>query len=636
MKRPQSDAGPKGGGMRTALDGQAEPVFGGDGGARTHNSAPHSLAHGALPNLVPGAADTPPVALVGGEAGETLDLPSTPTPRQAGIMSKHAPRTSAARLPGRLLALTYGRERLCLVLLCLALWLPGFFALPPGDRDESRFAQASKQMNETGDYVRIMNGTTPRLRKPIGIYWLQAPAAALAGPGLANPIWPYRVPSLLGGLAAVLATFQAGLLLTPGRRSAAAAGAMLAGCVILTVETHVAKTDAALLGLTTVAMAVLARAWLARRVAAWQAAAFWLAMGAGILVKGPITPMVAGLAALTLCVWARRARWLVALRPGWGVPLMLAVTAPWFVAISLATHGAFFAQSVGGDLGGKLAGGSETHGGFPGLHLLLLPLLAFPATVPVLAALPAAWRGRRDDATRLLIAWALPAWLVFEAVPTKLPHYTLPLYPALFLLAARWLAAPSPAGGSRRGVLIGRAALGVAACALAGAALTLPPVLGASWWLGLPACTCVVVVATLAWRGRLALALLGCIPLYVAILQVELPSLGALWIAPRVEAALRRDWPGWNPSGQGLAVAGYAEPSLVFLAGTRTELLPNGRSAADALHAGTAGLVLVTDKEAASFTIEAHRLGMATRMLETVRGFNYSRGRWVSLSLLVR
>ena len=569
---------------------------------------------------------------------------------------------------------TYGRERLCLMLLCLALWLPGFFSLPPGDRDESRFAQASKQMNETGDYVRIMNGTTPRLRKPIGIYWLQAPAAALAGPGLANPIWPYRIPSLLGGLAAVLATFQAGLLLTPGRRSAAAAGAMLAGCVILTVETHVAKTDAALLGLTTVAMAVLARAWLARPVGRWQAALFWLAMGAGILVKGPITPMVAGLTALTLCVWARRARWLLALRPGWGVLLMLAVTAPWFVAISRATHGAFFAQSVGGDLGGKLAGGSETHGGFPGLHLLLLPLLAFPATVPVLAALPAGWRGRQDDATRFLIAWALPAWLVFEAVPTKLPHYTLPLYPALFLMAAGWLehhptkrgrplqadarrnkelqlparlsdltrskkvlvAPSSDGGGSDRGVVIGRAALAVAACTLAGAALALPPLLGGSWWLGLPACACVATVATLAWRGRLAWALLGCIPLYAAILQLELPSLASLWIAPRVEAALRRDWPGWNPSGQGLAVAGYAEPSLVFLAGTRTQLLPNGCSAADALRAGTAGLVLVTDKEAASFTIEAHRLGMATRMLETVRGFNYSRGRWVSLSLLVR
>ena len=528
MKRPQPGGNPNGSSARAVLNDKSELGADGDSAARDQ---PPRLEGDASTSFRPGVAHASAIAV---PDGDKLDPPFEPAPHPAEIVPPEALRTSAASLPGRLLALTYGRERLYLVLLCLALWLPGFFALPPGDRDESRFAQASKQMNETGDYVRIMNGTTPRLRKPIGIYWLQAPAAALAGPGLANPIWPYRIPSLLGGLAAVLATFQAGLLLTPGRRSAAAAGAMLAGCVILTVETHVAKTDAALLGLTTVAMAVLARAWLARRVAAWQAAAFWLAMGAGILVKGPITPMVAGLAALTLCVWGRRARWLVALRPGWGVPLMLAVTAPWFVAISRATHGAFFAQSVGGDLGGKLAGGSETHGGLPGLHLLLLPLLAFPATVPVLAALPAAWKGRRDKSVRFLIAWALPAWLVFEAVPTKLPHYTLPLYPALFLLAAKWLGAPGPAGGgSGRSVVIGRAALAAAACALAGAALALPPLLEGSWWLGLPACACVAVVATLAWRGRLTWALLGCIPLYAAILQLELPGLAPLWIAPR-------------------------------------------------------------------------------------------------------
>ncbi len=186
--------------------------------------------------------------------------------------------------------------------------------MPPGDRDESRFAQATKQMNETGDYVRIMNGAVPRNRKPIGIYWLQAPFAAAAGPGLANPIWPYRVPSLLGGLAAVLATYGPGCA-WPAAVAAALAGAMLAGCVILTVEVHIAKTDAALLGATTLAMAVLGRAWLGAPVRRRQAALFWLAMGAGILLKGPITPMVAGLAAATLCVWERRAGWLAALRP---------------------------------------------------------------------------------------------------------------------------------------------------------------------------------------------------------------------------------------------------------------------------------------------------------------------------------
>ena len=86
----------------------------------------------------------------------------------------------------------FQKRRPCFLLVgfCLTLWLPGFFSLPPTDRDESRFVQATKQMNETGDYVRIMNGAVPRLRKPIGIYWLQAPFAKVAGGGLANPVWP--------------------------------------------------------------------------------------------------------------------------------------------------------------------------------------------------------------------------------------------------------------------------------------------------------------------------------------------------------------------------------------------------------------------------------------------------------------
>ncbi len=519
---------------------------------------------------------------------------------------------------------------LILILLCLALWLPGFFSLPPGDRDESRFAQATKQMNESGDYVRILNGTVPRNRKPIGIYWLQAPfAAALPA---SNPIWPYRLPSLLGGLAAVLATFQAGRLLTGTGRQALLGGVMLASCVILTTETHIAKTDAALLGVTTIAMAVLARAWMGTKLPRWQAAVFWLACAAGILIKGPITPLVTGLAAITLCLWERRARWLLALRPAWGAPLMLAAVSPWFIAIGLATHGAFFAQAVGGDLAAKLAGGAEAHGGFPGLHLLLLPLLAFPATLPVLAALPAAWADRRAPATRFLIAWAAPAWLVFESVPTKLPHYTLPLYPALFLLAARFL----PRAVSPRMRVIGITALGAASLLLAAAAVALPVLLHAAWWLGVPAAACAILAGSVAWRAGLGWAALAAIPLYAAVLYVELPNLDALWIAPRVEAALRHDWPAWNPMGDGLAVAGYAEPSLVFLTGTHTQLIWNGAGAAAALQRGTASLVIVANGDMAGFAAAAASDGLHPQTVGQVSGYNYSRGRWVTLSLMVR
>ena len=524
------------------------------------------------------------------------------------------------------------RPRALLVALCLLVWLPGFFTLPPTDRDESRFAQASKQMIETGDYVRIMNGTEPRNRKPIGIYWLQVPfeeAAKALHVATANPVWPYRMPSLLGGIVAVLATFEIGLAMG-NRRVALLAAGMLASCVVLTVETHMAKTDAALLGATTVAMAVLARAYAGQPVGRGQAALFWLAMGVGILVKGPLSPMVAGLAAVTLVVADRRARWLLALRPVSGVLLMVAVVVPWFVAIGVATHGAFFGDAVGGDLATKLAGGDDAHGAPPGVHLLLLPLLAFPATLPLMRSLPGWWRARKIAATRFLLAWVVPSWIVFEAVPTKLPHYTLPLYPAIFLLAAG-LAVGAPTGWWAR-----RAAPAItmaAAVLLAAGAAVLPPEIGAAPLLGVPAVLAAGLVGWLALRpGRPWLAV-SAMPLFtLALLGFELPGAAPLWIAPRVEAALAAA----GLAGSPIAVAGYHEPSLMFLAGTDTLLSPTGADAAQAMRAGQAVAAAVARPDLASFRAEAARLGMAVQDWGTLTGFNYSRGRPVVLTLVRR
>src|SRR5882672_7739452 len=87
----------------------------------------------------------------------------------------------AAPAPG-LLARLARRPYALLALLGLVLWLPGVLSLPPLDRDESRFAQASRQMVESGDVVDIRFGHVPRYKKPAGIYWLQAAATKLAAP----------------------------------------------------------------------------------------------------------------------------------------------------------------------------------------------------------------------------------------------------------------------------------------------------------------------------------------------------------------------------------------------------------------------------------------------------------------------
>src|SRR5205807_3805502 len=100
-----------------------------------------------------------------------------------------------------------------LVGFCLFLYLPGISAIPALDRDEARFAQATRQMLETGDFLRIRFQDEARNKKPAGIYWLQAVSVSAFSTPAATAIWPYRLPSLLGGIAAVLLTFGIGAAL---------------------------------------------------------------------------------------------------------------------------------------------------------------------------------------------------------------------------------------------------------------------------------------------------------------------------------------------------------------------------------------------------------------------------------------
>ena len=98
------------------------------------------------------------------------------------------PRRAARPAPGRgpsaaldFAAGSHKRAAALLVLFSLIAFLPGFFQIPPVDRDEARFAQATKQMLETGQYVDIRFQDEVRYKKPVGIYWLQALAVKAGG-----------------------------------------------------------------------------------------------------------------------------------------------------------------------------------------------------------------------------------------------------------------------------------------------------------------------------------------------------------------------------------------------------------------------------------------------------------------------
>ena len=84
----------------------------------------------------------------------------------------------------------------------------------------------------------------------------------------------------------------------------------------------------------------------------------------------------------------------------------------------------------------KMTSGQEAHGAPPGYYLLLFWVTFWPGAVLAGLAAPAVWKARHEPGARFLLAWLIPSWLVFEAVMTKLPHYVLPLYPAIAILIA--------------------------------------------------------------------------------------------------------------------------------------------------------------------------------------------------------
>ncbi|MEJ2430391.1 MAG: glycosyltransferase family 39 protein [Deltaproteobacteria bacterium] len=191
------------------------------------------------------------------------------------------------------------KQYLGLILLCAVLYIPGLTTLPPVDRDEARFAQATRQMVESGDFVRIRFQEKPRHKKPIGIHWLQALAVEVSGSP--NQIWPYRIPSVLGALVAVILTFVFGKNLFDLQTGLFGA-IVTASTLLLVVEAHQATTDAALLAAVVAAQGSLGTLYVRNRqgeTVGWGIPfTFWTAQGIGILLKGPILPLVS---LVTIC-----------------------------------------------------------------------------------------------------------------------------------------------------------------------------------------------------------------------------------------------------------------------------------------------------------------------------------------------
>jgi 4-amino-4-deoxy-L-arabinose transferase-like glycosyltransferase len=334
------------------------------------------------------------------------------------------------------------RGLLLLFFAFLGLYVAGDWALPLIDRDEPRFAEASREMLERGDFIVPYFNNEVRFDKPPLIYWLQDGCYKLFG----ENEFAARLPSgLCGALTTVVIALWGCQLYDP--RTGWRAALMFALCGQVMVHAHAAVADMAMIAASTAA-AWAGWNWVTgggRKLGWW--AAFWVLLGVGFLAKGPIAWIPIG---MTGWVAGRIEK---GKRPGvmqWvgGVLLMVGLVGVWGIPALVRTHGEYAAVGLGKHVVMRTVSPMEGHGAkswltYSGTFLYYFVTVwpsFFPWSLWLPAVLTGLWARRKKWGAResYLVTGIVLVFGIFTLSWTKLPHYTLPAFPFLALLVAAW------------------------------------------------------------------------------------------------------------------------------------------------------------------------------------------------------
>ncbi len=486
---------------------------------------------------------------------------------------------------------------------------------PVWDLAEAGFAQTSREILETGEFLG-------------GAHWAQA-AAAYVGGGHGEQIWFYRLPSALGLVLAALATLWAGAPLV-GRRGAFLGASLFAAGMLVGFESAIAHASTLAMGFTTLAMAALAQLYASPANPKRHAAIFWLAILCGVLIAGPAPCIIAAAAMLMLALWERRVRWMAPLL--WPPLALAALAALTWTATNLR-------PALEEPLPGLQAP--------PSTHLFLLSFLIFPASYALPAAVRLAFGALRGGAgdtalggSRFLLAWIAPLFVVAELTPAKLPQDAMASYPAIALMCGAGLMA-----------MRGRPwrtthPLGVALFAVSGGAVVVIMALASTLMSGgfeadvrravatgaigaaivVAACVGLLMVRRPAAR---AAVLIACgLALSFSLRDRLIPDVRGFFVSSEATVALTRARLLPNQTRR-LWVIGHEPEGIVFL--TRGPALEASPSDAGAqARAGDAMLVEGRVREQTLAELASHGLDFV-EAAPAVRGHSFVRNRRVSL-----
>ncbi len=314
----------------------------------------------------------------------------------------------------------------------LGIWVNSA-SLPLFDRDEGAFAQATLEMLASDNYLTTTLNGEPRYEKPMLIYWLQAASVSLWG----ATEFAFRLPTLIGATLWMWALWSFTLSVS-GPRAALIAASCVPVTLMASIVAHAATASVLLNLFLALALFDIYRhsqhpdKRLLLRVYLW--------MGLGFHAQGPIALAIPLLAsALFYLSQKRLGDWLRAVFyiPGW--MLIVAVIAPWIVALALQGGTEFFLKFISLHYASRYTQTMQGHGGNLFYYIWALPLIVLPFSglLPAVFARARHWRTDPLD-TFLLIAFGV-VFLMFSFSATQLPHYLLYGCSPLFVLLGRHL-----------------------------------------------------------------------------------------------------------------------------------------------------------------------------------------------------
>jgi 4-amino-4-deoxy-L-arabinose transferase-like glycosyltransferase len=356
---------------------------------------------------------------------------------------------------------------------------------------------------------------------------------------------------------------------------------------------------------------------------------FWGGLGLGTMVKGPVAPGLALLTALPLIIFDRDRSWLRNLRILWGLPLMLAITLPWFITIGIVSDWEFYRLALGEDFAAKLHSGQEMHWGPPGFYFVLFWWSFWPAAlVATSGAALWLWRHRANRRAGFLLSWIIPFWLILEATPTKLPHYSMVLYPAI-AMAAAWVLRDVAMTGALRLRTYKQGAFLWAVVAALQLGFLIFALFYFEIWPSPSAYALAAGVIAFAgltfiagWTARfyaaIVTALITAALLYTAAFRFVLPSIDPVWLSRQTAEAVAVLRPCMSGP---LVLTRYREPSAVFLLGTDT-VMTSAADANTALSEGKIGVALFRSDDFAKLPL----VDPPPRPIGCIDGFNLNGG----------